>query len=122
MLYIYIYRSEKTSLHCGNRIKLVLIRNWIVRVGVYDLDFANQNDARLVVQSADTYDAASNGHSSVVQFVNVRVIYLHGSREFFFRFVIIFLGMFHKKSDKKAIVIILFFCFNTDYMRLISKI
>ena len=65
--------------------KLILTRNWIVKVGTYDLDFANQNDARLVVQSADTHDAGNNGHSFVVQFINVKVIYLEGNREFCFR-------------------------------------
>lgn len=65
--------------------KLVLTRNWIVKVGSYDLDFANQNDAKLIVYSADTHDTGNNGHSSVVQFVNVKVLYLNQTREFRFR-------------------------------------
>lgn len=76
---------DKTILHCGNRMKLVLTRNWIVKVGSYDLDFANQNDSKLIVYSADTHDTGNNGHSSVVQFVNVKVLYLNQTREFRFR-------------------------------------
>lgn len=65
--------------------KLVLTRNWIVKVSTYDLDFAHQNDARLIVCSADTHDTGSNGYSTVVQYINVKVLYLNDTREFLVR-------------------------------------
>ena len=92
---------EKTILHCGNRMKLVLTRNWIVKVGTYDLDFANQSDARLVVRSADTHHAGNNGHASVLQFVNVEVIHSNESHKFFFRFVIMYHAIFIECVDRK---------------------
>lgn len=77
---------EKTILHCGNRMKLVVTTNWIVKVGTYDLDFARQNDARLVVYSADTHDTGTNGYAGVIQFINVKVCYLQDTKEFSFRY------------------------------------
>ncbi len=68
--------------------KLVLTRNWIVKVGMYDLDFARQSDAHLVVYSADTHDTGGNGYSSVVQFINVKVMFLNDSKTFSFRYII----------------------------------
>lgn len=65
--------------------RLVLTRNWIINVGTYNLDFAKQNDARLVVYSADTHDTGSNRYSGVIQFINVKVIFLNETREFSFR-------------------------------------
>lgn len=65
--------------------KLVLTRNWIIKVGTYDLDLAYQNDARLIVCSADTHDTGSNGFSTVVQFINIKIIYSNDTREFLVR-------------------------------------
>ncbi|XP_065225918.1 E3 ubiquitin-protein ligase TM129 [Planococcus citri] len=90
--------SDKTILHCGNRMKLVLTRNWIVKVGTYDLDLAHQNDARLIVCSADTHDTGSNGYSTVVQFINVKIIYSNDTRDFLVR-----LHAFDFKDLKEAV-------------------
>ena len=85
MIYISEKRLDKTILTCGNRMKLVLTRNWIVKVSTRDLDFAHQEDARLIVHSAETQDTGSNGFSSVIQFINVKVIYHDEEKEFFVR-------------------------------------
>lgn len=115
--YTIVFRLDKITLYCGNRMRLILTRNWIINVGTYNLDFARQNDARLVVYSADTHDTGSNRYSGVIQFINVKVIFLNETQEFSFRFVKLFAcSIIYLISNSKRNVNFL------DYMRSISRI